>query len=397
MISLVYDIGKKLTSIRRVPYECLDERKRYLESLNEPRSWLERSYLQYLCQYHEHLVVRVLLNFVCIPIAVVILIRVISDAILNRGQCEPSGEVNKSIAIFDAEAEIIPQAIIENYGKPIIYSLKGSILFDKDALEICAAAARDHWFEPHFLVKVFLRLGRYSKLISMTKCEVIIASAEYSFASSVLTGLCEKKSIVHVNVMHGEKIINLVDAFCGFHEFYVWDPHYILIFSALRAKVERYLVAKPAMLVAEESRGGRGIKHDFTYYLGWELSQADTVSIKKSMGMLVKDGKTVCIRMHPRYGDRAKIEALFRGFEIEHPDVVTVAESIGATRAIVALWTSVFWQAEALGCQIVIDDVSNSDFYKKLTDLRYLWVSRPHTRLSQLNPNFVGASRDSPT
>lgn len=394
MISLVYDIGKKLTSIRRVPYEYLDERKRYLESLNEPRSWLERSYLQYLCQYHEHLVVRVLLNFVCIPIAVVIFIRVINDAILKRRQREPGDAINKSIAIFDAEEEIIPQEIIDKYGKPIVYSLKGKISFDKDSLSICAAAIRDYWFEPHFLTKVFLRLGRYSQLMSLTKCEVIFASAEYSFVSSVLTGLCEKKSIVHVNVMHGEKVFNIVDAFCGFHEFYLWDPHYISVFSTLRAKVERYSVAKPAILIAKDPGGVRAIKYDFTYYLGWELSSADTIGIKNTMAMLAKDGKTVCIRMHPRYGNRAKIEAIFKGFEIERPDEVTVAESLSATRAVIALWTSVFWQAEALGCQVVIDDVSNPEFYKKLADLRYLWISRPHSRLSQLDPHFVGASRN---
>ncbi len=385
MISFVYDIGKKLTSFRRVPFEYLTERKRYLESLNEPRSWLERSYLQYSCQYRENPIVRVLLNFSCIPIALLVFARVVNDAILKIRGGASYGETEKCIAIFDSDDEIIPQAIIEKHGKPKVYSLKGEIFYDEDALSICTAAIRGYWFEPHFLTKVFLRLGRYSQLISLTRCEVIVASAEYSFASSVLTGLCEKKSIMHVNVMHGEKVFNLVDAFCGFHEFYVWDPHYIALFAELRAKSERYLVEKPAMLISIESRGARRFKYDFTYYLGWELSSADTLSIKKSMEMLSKKGKTVCVRMHPRYGNRANIEALFEGYEIEHPDRVTVAESLLATRSVIALWTSVFWQAEELGCPVVIDDVSNPEFYKKLTDVRYLWTSRPHTRLSQLD------------
>lgn len=392
LIASIYNLGQRLTSVRRVLYENLDERERYLKSLPEPNSWLERSYLQYLCQYREYPFARLLLNLASIPLAFAVCAKALFDVATKKNRDFYNNDSVECIAVLDAEREIIPQALVQKHGNPICYRLRGKISFDRHVLELFFEALTKYWYAPYFLTKVLLRLGRYSELISTTHCKVIVASAEYSFASSALTGLCEKKSIRHVNIMHGEKGINPVDAFCGFHEFFVWDDHYISIFSDLRARVDEYTVAKPAMLTEIVSWESQEIKYDFTYYLGWELFSADSISIKKSMEALVEDGKTVCIRMHPRYGDRAKIEALFEGFQIEHPDLVDVMESLGATRAVIGLSTTVFWHAEAFGCPIVIDDVSNPDFYNKLSDVRYLWVSRPHTRLSQLHSHFVGAS-----
>lgn len=395
LIASIYNLGQRLTSVRRVLYENLDERERYLKSLPEPNSWLERSYFQYLCQYREYPVARLLLNLASIPLAFAFFAKALFNVATKKSSDFHNNDPAECIAVLDAEREIIPQALVQKHGNPICYPLRGKISFDRHVLELFFEALTKYWYDPHFLTKVLLRLGRYSELISTTHCKVIVASAEYSFASSVLTGLCEKKSIIHVNIMHGEKGINPVDAFCGFHEFFVWDDHYISIFSDLRARVDVYTVAKPAMLSAVVSTDTQELKYDFTYYLGWELSPADSIRIKKSMEALAKDGRTVCIRMHPRYGDRAKIEALFAGFQIEDPDLVSVMASLGVTRAVIGLSTTVFWHAEAIGRLIVIDDVSNPDFYKKLSDIRYLWVSRPHTRLSQLHSHFVGVSRNS--
>ncbi len=394
LIASIYNLGQRLTSVRRVLYENLDERERYLKSLPEPNTWLERSYLQYMCQYREYPVARLLLNLVCIPLVFALFAKALFDVVtINRESF--NNESEKCIAVLDAEREIIPQTLIQKHGNPTCYPLRGRISFDRHVLELFFEALTKYWYEPHFLTKILLRLGRYSELIATTKCKVIVASAEYSFASSALTGLCEKMCIRHVNIMHGEKVINPVDAFCGFHEFFVWDDHYISIFSALRARVNEYTVAKPAILTALVSNNTQEIKYDFIYYLGWELSMADTISIKKSMEKLAETGRRVCIRMHPRYGDRAKIESLFKRFEIEDPDVVNVLNSLDATRAVIALSTTVFWHAEAFNRPIIIDDISNPDYYKKLSDIRYLWVSRPHTRLSELDNQFFGDSRSS--
>jgi hypothetical protein len=328
------------------------------------------------------------------PVLLFVCAKILSDIVLKKSKYNDEKSQIPCIAILDSEEEIVPPELIKKYGNPIFHSLTGEILFDMDTFEISYEAWRRYWYEPHYLTKVLLRLGRYSYLISKTKCSVIVASAEYSFASSALTGLCEKKNIKHINIMHGEKFINNVDAFCGFHEFYVWHEHYAYIFRSLRARVNEYHVAKPKMLIDEAPKASGDIVYDFTYYLGWELDLDDTISIRSSLEKLVKQGKKVCIRMHPRYGNKVKIEAIFKGFSIEHPDVVSLSNSLNATRAVIGLSTTVFWRAEAIGRWIIIDDVSNELFYERLHDIRYLWVSRPHTRLSTIVLRQLSDARD---
>jgi hypothetical protein len=382
--NLIYHFGKKLTSIQRNIYENLDKRESYLKSFPEPKTSLERSYFQYLCQYNEYSGARLLLNLFCIPVFFLISAKILYDCLLIKNRYSRSFEPKECIAILDLDEEIIPEVLIKKYGRPVYFPLRGVIFFDQQVLNIYYQAIMKYWHEPHFIIKIILRLGRYAELTTKTQCKIIIASAEYSFASSILTDFCEKKSIKHINVMHGEKVVNPVDAFCGFHEFFVWDKHYISIFTALRAKVEEYAVAKPLMLNKIIFNETQQIKYDFTYYLGWEFTHTDSINIKKSMEVLVKNGYRVCVRMHPRYGERAKIEEIFDGFQIEFPNEVNMMESLEATHAVIGLLTTVFWHAEELGRPIIIDDVSNPDFYKKLFNIRYLWISKTHSRLSLL-------------
>jgi hypothetical protein len=380
--NLIYHFGKRLTSIQRNIYENLDNRELYLKSFPEPKTSLERSYFQYLCQYNEYSGARLLLNLFCIPVFFLISAKILYDCLLIKNRCSRSFEPEECIAVLDADEEIIPEVLIKKHGSPAYFSLRGVIFFDKQVLSIYCQAIMKYWYEPHFIIKIILRLGRYAELIMKTQCKIIIASAEYSFASSVLTDFCEKKSIKHINVMHGEKVINPVDAFCSFHEFIVWDKHYISVFTTLRAKVEEYTIAKPQMLNEIIFNENQQIKYDFTYYLGWELTLADSINIKKSMEVLVRNGYRVCVRMHPRYGERAKIEEIFDGFQIEFPNEVSMIESLESTHAVIGLLTTVFWHAEEFGRPIIIDDVSNPDFHKKLFDIRYLWIFKPHSRLS---------------
>lgn len=384
IIDAIYSFGLKLTSIRRDVYHNLDKRESYLKSLPEPRTWLENSYFQYLCQYHEYKSARILLNIVSAPVLLAVCTKVLWDILLKKSKENREYSQIHCVAVFDCEEEIVPPALIKKYGNPQFYPLRGDISFDLHTFEIAYEAWRKYWYEPHYVTKLLLRLGRYSYLISKSNCSVIVASAEYSFASSALTSLCEKKSIKHVNIMHGEKFINNVDAFCGFHEFFVWHEHYISIFKSLRARIGEYTVARPGMLINEVSKASGEIVYDFTYYLGWELDPDDTISIRSSLEPLVEQGKKVNIRMHPRLGNMVRIEAIFEGFIIEHPDAISLIDSLNATRAVIGLSTTVFWYAEAIGRQIIIDDISNKVFYERLHDIKYLWVSKPHARLSKI-------------
>ncbi len=388
LLGKVYDIGHRLTSVKRVPFVKLREREQFRASLPDPADFLERSYFQYLCQYHERPILRGTLNVLCLLIAVFLAIKLLifrmseARARLNRGLRAMSP--NRIIAIMDATVDILPNTILCKEKDFPIYPLRGCIEFDAVAYATTTTLFKRYWKEPYFVSKCVLKTLRYAALKAETDCEVIVASAEYSFASSAATGYCDLRGIRHVNVMHGEKILDPVDAFCGFHDFYVWHEHYVDLFREMRSCAERFIISTP-LSWQRLQRGGRegAADYDLTYYLGWELSAADLTSIHATLAPLKESGRKICVRMHPRYGNRKVIRKTFAGFSIEDPTDVSLAKSLKSTACVASLFTTVFWEAKAAGRDVVIDDISNPYFFKTLKEVRYLWVSETHSLLSQ--------------
>jgi hypothetical protein len=388
LLDKVYDIGHKLTSINRVPFEKLREREQFRSSLPEPADYLERSFFQYLCQYHEHPNLRGALNVLCVPIAIYLAARLLifrMSATVCRKDCGLQvAAPSRIIGIMDASVDILPSAILRTEEKIPIYPIRGDIKFDAVAGEIAEKMLKRYWNEPHFVSKCVLRVLRYAALKAEMDCDVIVASAEYSFASSVATDYCGSRGIRHVNVMHGEKILNPVDSFCSFHDFYVWHEHYINLFREMRGFAERFIVSMPTSWQHLKGVGQREeVAYDLTYYLGWELSGEDLTSILETLRSLKESGLVVCVRMHPRYGSRTIIRNTFEGFNIEDPTDVSLPESLRKTACVVSLFTTVFWEAMSARRDIVIDDMSNPYFYNTLKDVRYLWVSGKHALLSK--------------
>jgi hypothetical protein len=316
-----------------------------------------------------------------------------SKRIISR---KASAHIEQCIGIMDAEKELVPVGLRGKYGDPVIYPLRGEVSFDDDAINLFNNMIPKYWYEPHFLLKLILRIGRYSYLIGETNCQVVVSSAEYSFASAALTGFCEAKGINHINIMHGEKIINPVDAFCSFHEFYVWHEHYVPVFRALRAKVARYTVERPSKYSSSPGDFEAVPDYDYTYYLGWELSDKDVINIKKTLSCLRASGNRLCVRAHPRFVDRREIKSIFHDIEIQWPEDIPLDESIIKTRNVISLMTSVFWDANEMGRGVIIDDVSNTEFYRALAEVSYFWVLRPHTKLSSLLDGFSSSAMGQP-
>ena len=388
LLDKVYDIGHKLTSINRVPFEKLREREQFRLSLPEPADYLERSFFQYLCQYHEHPNLRGALNVLCVPIAIYLAARLLifrMSATVSRKDCGLQvAAPSRIIGIMDASVDILPSAIFRTEEKIPIYPMRGDIKFDAVAGEIAEKMLKRYWNEPHFFSKCVLKILRYAALKADTDCGVIVASAEYSFASSAATEYCGSRGIRHVNVMHGEKIINPVDSFCGFHDFYVWHEHYIELFREMRSYAERFIISTPSFWQClEEISGEETPVYDLTYYLGWELSTADVVKIRATLIPLRERGLKICVRMHPLFGNRTTMREVFDGFTIENPIDVSLQESLKKTACVVSLFTTAFWQARSAHREVVIDDVSNPDFYERLSEVRYLWVSKSHSLLSK--------------
>ena len=69
--------------------------------------------------------------------------------------------------------------------------------------------------------------------------------------------------------MHGEKITCIRDSYCTFDTVYVFDNHYIDIFSNLKWSVQRYEIFLPYKFFLNKNKN-KNIEYDYTYYLAAE-------------------------------------------------------------------------------------------------------------------------------
>lgn len=356
--------------------EDIQKQKAYLDSFPQPIDLIERSYYQYLCQMKQ---IPALLRFVQYLTSVpLLLIRFFSkpkDAVL------PS---EKNIAAFISglnDLSYIPETLKKRYDDIVYQGLDGlSDLTKKDKMIIKKIYKR-YWYSPYFVLKCIMKMEQYSKAVYGFNPCAIITFGEFSYTSSVLTYYCNCNGIKHINVMHGEKLYNLRDAFVQFDEYYVWDKHYVDLMKSLRAEAEQFRIEIPPVLNLKISRELEK-DYDLTYYLGNE-SIKELQTIRDSLNRSKYDNKRICIRFHPRYSDIEEIKSIFSDFIIENPKDVTLTESLSRTNNAASLYSTVLYQAYVNGVNIIVDDVSFKDKYEKLSDLGYIIMSMKHDRLSE--------------
>lgn len=63
-------------------------------------------------------------------------------------------------------------------------------------------------------------------MITKYQSKAIVVHNEYSFTSSILTAYCETRNVLHINVMHGEKMYYIRDSYFRYDRCYVWDAYY---------------------------------------------------------------------------------------------------------------------------------------------------------------------------
>ena len=64
-----------------------------------------------------------------------------------------------------------------------------------------------------FSLKVTIKVAGYSFMITKYQSKAIVVHNEYSFTSSILTAYCETRNVLHINVMHGEKMYYIRDSY----------------------------------------------------------------------------------------------------------------------------------------------------------------------------------------
>lgn len=353
-----YDVGKQ---------------QRYINSFPQPHDNIERSFFQYKCQMKLFpLYLRIIISIASLPLCLLYMKKKKYDV----------GKKSKMNAIFLGNGQpsnIIPKSLFNKFSL-IELNPKIGVYLSKRDLRYIKNLVKRYPFSWHFIFKNVIKISKYSFIIEKYNPSALIVSNEYSFTSSLLTDYCQVNSIQHINVMHGEKLFYMRDAFFKFDNCYVWDEFYVRLLSALRADERQFVIEIPESMKIKKER----ICHyDYTYYLGGENRKEMEITASY-LNLLRKRGNIISIRPHPRYSKIEDVEICFKNFNIENFNNISIEDSLCNTKAAISLYSTVLNQALSNNIDIVIDDLTTPDHFKKLKRLKYICINKPNKKLSEI-------------
>lgn len=366
-------IEQKQNSIFTFP---IDKQKKYIEHFPEPKDGIERSYFQYCCQMKLYgKLLHILLNIAALPMSVYYLNK------FKKHKAKPEKTVDAVFFNDGKPFEIVPNSVVKEYLNIKTLSSENGCL-SKDDKSFLKTVFKRYPFSWMFWLKLILKTAQYSDAITKYSPKAIVSCSEFSYTSSVLTEYCHARSVSTINVMHGEKLYYMRDSFLKYDRYYVWDKEYIDLLSSLRSDSEQFIVEVPASLVIKSDEPIEK-QYDFTYYLQNE-DETELRELSDRLKQIVKKGFNVSIRPHPRYTNMDIATHIFTGINIENCKEVSIQTSILRTKNVISKYSSVLNQAYHSGIEIVIDDLSNIDNFKKLKELKFVMLSVEHKLLSDI-------------
>ena len=345
----------------------------YLQRLGRPSDKIQRSYFQYLCQIREMpLLIKIAINIVSAPVFFYWLLRCI--------KCERKVKNSTDSAVFfdSGNSSVLPDIVKSRYSEIVNVEKSKCLCCKKDRKFFVTRVWRRYPFSFYFLMKNMIKMTQYRCIIQQYNPQAILVCNEYSFSSSFLSLFCSENNVEHIDVMHGEKMFYIRDAFFSYDECVVWDEYYIELFSRLRAYNGKYTVIPMEV----KKQPTLNIKYDYTYYLQSE-SRETLARIAKQLRIMKGQGLIVAYRPHPIYENEYTAEVM-KDLEREDPCAVSIWDSISQTHNVISRYSTVLYQAYLLGKKVVIDDMSRPDEYRNLKELGYIMFSKPHTLLHKI-------------
>lgn len=366
----------------------VEEQKNFINKIPDPSNDLERSFAQYICQNYYIAKWKVCLkNVISLFLILPYLIYAFIKTIIPKHN--KAGFKEDAIGTFKGMEEIIPSVLIEEYSiKNIGLDIEGGIALTKDDLVFLSSVLRLSKWHFYFFLKICVILSRYCGLIREYNPRAIIVHNECSFCSSIMTLYCERHNILHVNVMHGEKLLFMRDAFFRFHKCYVWNQYYVDLFMQLRADKSQFIINLPKSLQIDMKKyRNENAFADFKYYLGY-CTENRIRKIADMLYLLKRKGYTIRLRPHPRYSDLNIIKKYVDDSDIESPTDVHIIESISNLNYAVGSYSTVLSQAFFSGQKVIVDDESDYDEYIKLKDYGYILSNFKTFKLSNFINNY---------
>lgn len=343
---------------------------------------LLQSFLQYKCQMRRLGPAReVLLNLLAFPGVFVLLCYFLSRSFEKtppRG-----GESGKAFLLPGVRKDLIPAALGREYA---IQS--GGVGFggSRSTMAFFLKACLRFPFRFYFLLKVGHRVAQCEFILKKYGVDALIGTSEYSFSSSAATAFLSGLGKKHINVMHGEKLLFIRDAFVRYDRFYIWDVHYRSLFERMKAPADQFFVELPPSLVKNLERGTNSEEGDrgrkkFVYYLANESSE-DLKKIAEAGRRLGVDREIdFMVRPHPRYSDEKLVRFHFRDDEIERG--LSLSESLASAGFVCSIYSTVLFEASLLSKTVVIDDVTSPEKFEALRSLGYIMMSKRHSLFSE--------------
>jgi hypothetical protein len=358
----------------------------YLRSLPEPVNLIQRSYLQYKSQQHSatlraKVLKQTLSLLVILPIACYYYLHCFFRKLYKNEELSKPEKV--AVFVYAGIKNIIPKSLADKYTSKWQFNFGSSFWLNNQDIRYLIKTIHLKSFSPYFLLKIVYKIAMYRSILDQYNPDAIITSSEYSFTSSILTDYCKRHNVKHINIMHGEKMLNIRDSFFSFHACYVWDQHYVDLFKELRAEPGQFIIEVPESFYPSNQDKKHDEQYELTYYLAGEASN-ELDKIKDALIKIGFDPNKLCIRPHPRYSDIKLVRKKFQGFIIEEPGSIHIEQSIQQTKRMASLYSTVLYQGYLAGKEVVIDDLSCPDKYSSLAKLKYIMLSKPHILLSDL-------------
>lgn len=354
----------------------------YMNSLPNPKSLLDRSYLQYKCQaFQKGWALICVHNFIAffsiIPITIYLLSR------KKTKEKKQKKRINNAVFIYGGIKNIIPKSVKQEFEEinEVIFAEDYYLRF-KDVKEMTNLIFH-FFFSPYFIFMLIYKTAIYRYLIDAYSPNAIICTSEYSFTSSYLTQYCQNYKVEHINVMHGEKALFIRDSFFQFNRCYVWDKHYVNIFKKLRVEQSQFKIENPHKKSSKINKN-KQCKYVLAYYLSGDEGEDELTTIKNTLKQTQVSLEKINIRPHPVYSNIELVQKVFKQCNIELASEVAIENSIEQAEFIISLYSTVLYQAYLLGKITVIDDLSNAPAYSKLQQLEFIMSDKANFKLSEL-------------
>ena len=300
-------------------------------------------------------------------------------------------EIEKTAILVERESipssDIFPNTIYGTYNvRKVIYEkIADKKILTKDIELLYLSVKKQFWMHPYFLLQIKQSLSVISNCILEGDFQAIIVyDSERDIASPIITNWLKTYDIEYISFMHGDYLLQLIQAHMCFSKYYVWNKAYIEMFSdKLKCNIIEYEIYTPGKLQKKWNLEIIPSSHYLTYYLSGE-SEKSLESLVVIFNKLNSRGLVCKVRPHPRYSYYEKINRMFDPSMIEDPHNISLKESLASTSYVVGLSTTVLNEAFIEGKEIVIDDITDVPHYNDLKDRFFIALQLPHINFSDL-------------